>query len=85
MPLFEYRCQECGNDCEIIVTSSESIPMCPTCGSSKLDKLLSVPSALSGVGKPSASESGMSCCGGSPDQAGCAGPGSCCGRAVNGF
>jgi putative FmdB family regulatory protein len=41
MPLYEYACQECGKESELLVTSS-SQPECPKCGSTKVSKLLSI-------------------------------------------
>ena len=40
MPLFEYRCQTCTKDVELLIRSDEQ-PVCPDCGSQDLDKLLS--------------------------------------------
>jgi len=81
MPLFDFLCLECGKTSEVLVTSSNASPACSECGSVKLKKLLSAPSSLSGVprhGLPGAGDT--ACCGSSPAQAHCAGPGSCCGR-----
>jgi putative FmdB family regulatory protein len=44
MPLFEFRCQACEHDFEVLVRASEK-PTCPTCDSTKLEKLLSAPAA----------------------------------------
>jgi putative FmdB family regulatory protein len=41
MPLYEYACQECGETAELLVRSG-SQPTCPKCGSSRLNKLLSI-------------------------------------------
>ncbi len=41
MPLYEYACQECGKESELLVNSSAQ-PVCPQCGSAKIDKLLSI-------------------------------------------
>jgi putative FmdB family regulatory protein len=38
MPLFEYRCRECGTEFEEIV-STDSIPRCPCCETTDLEKL----------------------------------------------
>ncbi len=46
MPLYEYACQECGKESELLVTSSTQ-PACPKCGSQKIDKLLSIVSTPS--------------------------------------
>ncbi|MEM8681638.1 MAG: zinc ribbon domain-containing protein, partial [Planctomycetota bacterium] len=44
MPLYEYNCQACQQPIEILVRGDEQ-PTCPTCGSVKLERLLSVPAA----------------------------------------
>lgn len=40
MPLFEYYCEECATECELLVSRNES-PKCPNCNSEKLEKLMS--------------------------------------------
>ena len=42
MPIFEYRCRECGGKFEMIVSSSKSAVTCRSCGSKKVEQLLSV-------------------------------------------
>ena len=44
MPLYEYSCQECSSEFELLVRGREQ-PRCPECESVKLEKLLSVPAA----------------------------------------
>jgi putative FmdB family regulatory protein len=44
MPLYEYVCQECDSQAELLVKGSEQ-PNCPKCGSARLTKLLSVVAA----------------------------------------
>lgn len=81
MPLYEYQCLDCGKLNEILVISSDDQPQCPDCGSGKLEKMLSAPSSLSGVQKSVLPGPGdTACCGNTPAHAGCAGPGSCCGK-----
>ncbi len=80
MPLFEFQCHDCGGKSEILVTSSSNNLECRVCSSRNLKKLLSVPSSLTGTSKAAMSDTGPACCGVSPEQAGCAGPGSCCGK-----
>jgi putative FmdB family regulatory protein len=82
MPLFDYLCLECGKVNEVLVASSAEEAHCSICGSSNMKKMLSAVSSLSGTRKdslPGASDT--TCCGSSPGYAGCAGPGSCCGKA----
>jgi len=81
MPLFDYLCADCGKSSEILVTASDDRPQCQVCGSIKLKKLLSAHSSLSGTQTSSTPGLGdTACCGSTPAQAGCAGPGSCCGK-----
>jgi putative FmdB family regulatory protein len=44
MPLYEYACQECGEQSELLIRSGEE-PDCPKCGSGKLARLLSIVAA----------------------------------------
>lgn len=44
MPLYEYTCNHCDSDFELLVRGSEQ-PRCPECDSPKLEKRLSVPAA----------------------------------------
>ena len=81
MPLFDYLCLECGKLSEVLVVSSSEAAQCGSCGSGNVKKMLSPVSSLSGVkksGMPGAGDT--ACCGSSPGHAGCAGPGSCCGK-----
>ena len=41
MPIFEYRCQDCGHQFEKLVSRSQQ-PTCPACQGAKLEQLLSV-------------------------------------------
>jgi len=85
MPLFDYLCLDCGKSSEILVVGSspglEPTLECKFCGSRQLKKLLSAPSSLSGSAKNHLPGPGdTACCGSTPGHAGCAGPGSCCGK-----
>ena len=44
MPLYEYTCEACDHDFELLIRSSEE-PSCPECDSGKLTKHFSVPAA----------------------------------------
>ncbi len=61
MPIYEYKCQSCGQVSEVLVHSFNSTgnPACPSCGSHDLERLVSVPSVL----KESLHHSGTTCCG----------------------
>ncbi|HEX4148548.1 MAG TPA: zinc ribbon domain-containing protein [Pirellulales bacterium] len=70
MPLYEYACQACGQLQEHLVRSSES-PVCSSCGSPRLTKLLSAPVAHTGGSNSASSKA--------PEWGGCGRPG--CGPA----
>jgi putative FmdB family regulatory protein len=40
MPIYDYNCTSCGHDFEVLVRSS-TVPACPKCGSTALDKRVS--------------------------------------------
>ncbi len=42
MPIFEYKCQDCGAQFEKIITSSSSDVVCGRCASPHVDKLISL-------------------------------------------
>jgi putative FmdB family regulatory protein len=72
MPIYEYLCQECGSEFELLVRSETKLE-CPTCQSDQLEKQLSVFATTD----TAAAQPAMSCgapCGtcGHPD-----GPGAC--------
>jgi putative FmdB family regulatory protein len=72
MPLFEYACQECDKQFELLVRGSE-IPECPSCHSTALQRRLSVFAAHTN-GSGSASSVAVGACGTCGDPRG---PGSC--------
>ena len=41
MPIYDYLCKECNKTSELLIRSS-TIPVCPECGSSQLEKQVSV-------------------------------------------
>ncbi|MGE9296647.1 MAG: FmdB family zinc ribbon protein [Puniceicoccales bacterium] len=59
MPIYEYHCPDCNHDAELLVRSSDEKPVCPDCGSAKLEKQFST-FAAGGAPAPSMS----SCCSG---------------------
>ncbi len=49
MPLFEYVCEACSHEFELLVGHSEK-PHCPKCESAKLEKLMSAASGRVAAG-----------------------------------
>jgi putative FmdB family regulatory protein len=41
MPLYSFHCAKCAGDVELLIGFSET-PICPTCGSKKLQRLMSL-------------------------------------------
>lgn len=41
MPLFEYRCPACSSQFELLIRGA-AVPTCPSCGSTDLEKMLSM-------------------------------------------
>lgn len=75
MPIFEYACRDCGNAFETLVRH-DTVPACPQCRSTQLDKQLSVfataaAGSEAGAGPAAAMAGPCGTCG-HPD-----GPGSC--------
>lgn len=71
MPIYEFHCEKCGKDSELLVRSRkwEGTP-CPKCGSTKLAKKLSV-FASSSAGDSGPADS----CSGNPGSCGMCGTG----------
>ena len=65
MPMYEYHCEDCGQECEEIVSFADAnqAQPCPTCAGRRTIKKISIAavigSALSSV--PSASSAASSC------------------------
>ncbi|MDG2222812.1 MAG: zinc ribbon domain-containing protein [Rubripirellula sp.] len=68
MPLYEFECKSCQTVVEVLVRSETEKSDCPSCGGSKLERLLSVPAspAVRGKSLPTTSEGcgAPRCCGG---------------------
>lgn len=76
MPLYEFHCNACGKDSEILVRSSDwKGTECPSCHSTKLVKKLSVFAASTSSATGSASACAP--CGGHVHSGGCCGGGAC--------
>jgi putative FmdB family regulatory protein len=70
MPIYEFHCEKCDRDSEILVRSSRwKGAKCPHCGSTKLEKKLSVFASSSSAGaadacavSPTGKRGGCGCC-----------------------
>jgi putative FmdB family regulatory protein len=51
MPIYEYACQNCGQEFEHLIRGDEK-PVCPSCGGEQLSRQFSVPAAHSGGSTP---------------------------------
>ena len=78
MPIYEYRCNQCGEVSEILtgLGSHADPPVCKKCGGTQLEKLMSIPSFVSRVNSQSP---GATCCGREErcDTPPCSGGGGC--------
>ncbi|MBM3777571.1 MAG: zinc ribbon domain-containing protein [Acidimicrobiia bacterium] len=72
MPLYEYACNDCHREFELLVRSTEQ-PVCPSCDSAELTRRLSVFAAHTNGSSVTASPS-MGACGTCGDPRG---PGAC--------
>jgi len=61
MPLFEYRCNECNKDFEILIMGNQEV-CCPDCSGKNVSKLLSTFSHKSKAGFTSSQGSSCSTC-----------------------
>jgi putative FmdB family regulatory protein len=71
MPIYEFHCEKCGSDSEILVRNADwKGTACPQCGSKRLEKKLSV---FASAGGAEAEPAPM--CGGNPRSCGMCGTG----------
>jgi putative FmdB family regulatory protein len=70
MPIYEFHCEKCRKDSEVLVRSTDwQGTECPHCGSTRLSKKLSVFASNAGGGGPDPS------CSGTPHSCGMCGTG----------
>lgn len=72
MPIYEYECKTCDETIELLLRTTTEKPICPECGESELEKVLSRPAspAVQGGGLPVSSGESCGaprCCGGGCD------------------
>lgn len=60
MPIYEYKCNECGEDFEKLVSGSNQDVSCPKCNGKNIVKKFSL-FGMSGVVKPVTSAGGSGC------------------------
>jgi putative FmdB family regulatory protein len=56
MPIFEYVCKRCKNQFEELVFGQDEVAVCPSCGSTKTQKLMSRCRSKAGGGPGGADE-----------------------------
>ncbi|MDQ7010963.1 MAG: zinc ribbon domain-containing protein [Mariprofundaceae bacterium] len=49
MPIYEYHCQSCGQQFEMLVMQRDETMYCPACNSERLQKLISAHTVGSGM------------------------------------
>ncbi len=78
MPIYEFKCSQCGKISEVIVLGKESdeSAQCGFCGSGEIEKVLSAPGGVKvrGGGMSGSAEEGLCCGQTSP----CDSPKRCC-------
>jgi putative FmdB family regulatory protein len=75
MPIYEYRCDNCGKVSEVLILGASKQPRCGHCGGTNLTKLVSAPNPVIKSDSGSGSFPSGSCCGSSGS---CGTPGGCC-------
>jgi putative FmdB family regulatory protein len=71
MPIYEYACNQCGQEFETLIRS-DTVPGCPNCHSTSLEKKLSVFATAGSTAEPAPAYAGPCGSCGHPG-----GPGSC--------
>ena len=59
MPIYDFRCQECGRVSEIFLRGASHTARCPACGSDNMERLISASYMM----KMDAAAPGTTCCG----------------------
>jgi putative FmdB family regulatory protein len=76
MPIYEYKCKDCGMISEFVVFGNDDDLHCKSCNSDSLEKLISAHNTASSGGNFMPGGPAGGCCG-APNS--CGNPGSCCG------
>jgi putative FmdB family regulatory protein len=75
MPIFEYRCENCGQTNEFLILGKQEQLHCRNCGSEDLTKLMSAHNTSSPSSERFAEKNSRRCCGSLNS---CGTPGGCC-------
>lgn len=59
MPIYDFKCRDCGRISEVLLRATDKIVCCPSCGSENMERL--VPSSY--MVKTNAPAPGTTCCG----------------------
>jgi putative FmdB family regulatory protein len=79
MPILEYRCESCEKKAEFLVLAGDRgiAPVCPTCGSRKMSRLLSTFAAHAASGATGVARCASTCGDGPCAMPGMCGPSAC--------
>ena len=61
MPIYEYKCNQCGEESELLLRSMSAEAVCPNCNSTDLTKLISIPGAVMTKGSSAAADIPPAC------------------------
>ncbi|MDQ7825369.1 MAG: zinc ribbon domain-containing protein [Candidatus Eremiobacteraeota bacterium] len=76
MPIYEYKCLQCGFITEQIMKTGDPQPACGKCGAGALERVYTSSFSVASSTREAAASSGT-CCGSSTP---CASPKHCCGK-----
>lgn len=77
MPIYEYRCAQCGGVSEFLILGKHAQLNCLNCGSEELIKLVSTHTTVRSPSRDSGVPGSGACCGSAGS---CGTPGGCCSR-----
>jgi len=60
MPIYTYKCQECGETFEFLMMKNSEEPRCPKCGGIKVEKQFTAPASIR---RGNSNQEGITCCG----------------------
>jgi len=60
VPIYDFKCLDCGRVSEVLIRGTEQVPSCPDCGSASLERLMPSSFAMVKIGSQAP---GTTCCG----------------------